>query len=275
MGQGMGNGKGQRLLPITGCPDVDPRRDAHRRIAPVRRHDKARAQAFPVAQRHAGLPGAGEQRGSAGAGAEIDIGHGAKLCQQFAAQQPVGQVPSKGGIGDIGGIKITDHAGRGISAARVDDPHDLQRRGVRGIARPKPAILKLRAGRLQEGRGAQIRAVGLTLRDRGRGIDTDHIEPRRAKGHRRCHPGNATAGDQNIACLGHDPSAIDGKSRPITGAVHPQKGAARRNGGLLPHPAWLRSQAGAGAPVSRPAASAEAATMALATPSISASPPIW
>ena len=191
----MRHGKDHGLLPIARCFHVNPRSLPHRRSAPIGGDHQPCADLRPVAQRHDGPVVTGQHPGKAGAGAKIDIGQFRQPRQQLAAQQPVGQVPAKGRIPDLGGVEIRRHRRLGPG---IDDAHHLQRRGMRRQTRPKPGLIQQVARRLQKRGGAQIGArVGGRGYRRGR-IDADHVKPRRTE-HRRCtQPGHAATGNQDI-----------------------------------------------------------------------------
>ena len=125
----VGHGKGQRLLPVARGAHVNAQRLADGGIAPVGGNHHAGGHAGAVGQGHQGFRLARQQPGGGKAGAKIDIRQLGQTRDHFAAQQPVWKVPAEGLVGNVGGIEILDQARLGLGAARVDDPHHLQRRG--------------------------------------------------------------------------------------------------------------------------------------------------
>ena len=121
------------------------------------------------------------------------------MSHHLAPQKPVGQVPAKGLVRDIGGIEFLGDPRLGSTPARIDDPHDLQIGGMGRQPRPQTRAIQQRLRRLQKGGCAQIRAGrDRASRDRWCGIKAQHRKSGRPKDAGRRQPRNAAARDDDI-----------------------------------------------------------------------------
>ena len=176
------HGKGQCFLAIAESADADPQRLTHRRGAAIGTDHKAGCNLGAVGQGDQRRCVAGQHPRKSDTGAKADIGQVRQTGHHLAPQKPVGQVPAKGRVGNVGGVKLSGQAGHGFGTTGVDDPHHLQGGCMRGKPVPEPCTGHDRDAGLQYGRRAQIRTLGFGFGDRGAWVDADHAKPMCAKG---------------------------------------------------------------------------------------------
>ncbi len=260
VGDGMRHRKGQRLLSVTRCFHSNTCRFAQARSAPVRGNGQLCAHRGAIAKRDAGFGGAGEERGGRGARAKFHIRQFRDARQKLAPQQPIGQVPSEGQIGQISRVEFARQARFGIHAARIDNAHDLQFGGMRGKAGPNARTVQKRLRGLQKCRCAQIRSGPVACRDGRRRIDAEHRKPCLPKDAGRRQTRDAAAGNQDInvgsmhgfgllnrnlvrnAGQFHARSAAPDVARGCAGLPRPPALAAARGGAFCPPKAALPSR---------------------------------
>ena len=192
------DGKGQSLLTVAQGGRADAHRLADGAGAAIGADHQFRRDPAAVGQGHAGLGLAGEKLRRAGAGAEIDSRQGCQMGRHLAPQKPVGQVPAKGQVRDVGGIEIMGDAGFGNLAARIDDAHDLKRHGMGRKPVPEARAFEKLARGLQKGGCAQVRSLGCGIGHGGRRVGADDREPRLPEGRSGGQTGDAAAGNEDV-----------------------------------------------------------------------------
>ena len=203
----VGHGKGQRLLPVAQRGGGDARGLPHRAGPAIGADHEFRRNPGAVAQAHARFGLAGHQLCRAFAGAEIHIGQLCQMRRDLAPQEPIGQVPAKGQLRDVGGVEIMGHARFRDLAARIHDPHHLQRHGMGGKTVPEPGPVEELARGLKKGRGAQVGAFGRCFGHGGGRVCADDGKSRLPESCGGDQAGDAAARDEDVGVfdLDHGP----------------------------------------------------------------------
>jgi hypothetical protein len=151
MRQGMGDGEGQRLLPVAEGARTDPQRLRAPANCARRRRQQPRAKPGAVAQGDQRLGSRVSSRAKPTPGRKLDARQLASRATISRRRSQLGRFQPKGCVGNVGGVEIMGDARFGLRAAGIDDAHHLQAawHGARaGPTVPPPAAPEARvAGR--------------------------------------------------------------------------------------------------------------------------------